>query len=259
MSRPSQSPRHRSVNDVVRQRINHGGERLWRLEDFRDLPFGSVAQSLSRLAKAGAIDRLSKGLYFRHRQTAFGKSRPNPATIRNLAKGRKTIFPSGIAAANRLGFSTQTARQSEVATTALSLPRKLLAPGTIVHTRRPAAWNNLSEQDAALLDFLRQGGNTSELSPEQTVRRVLDLFSQPGQWERLLRVAATEPPRIRAMLGAIGTHRGCDAPALNRLRATLNPFSKFDFGRLSGLPHAREWQARATPKKSMASTKTSPK
>ena len=32
-------------------------------------------------------------------------------------------------------------------------------------------------------------------------------------------------------------------PSLRRLRASLNPFSRFDFGLLVGLPHARSWQA----------------
>src|SRR5438132_10797710 len=118
---PARSPR---VTQSVRQRIERGGERLWRLEDFRDLSFAAVAQALSRLTRAGAIERLSKGVYYRTRQTAFGKSRPNPTTIQKLASQRKAVFPSGVAAANLLGFSTQNARNGEIATSAMSLPRK---------------------------------------------------------------------------------------------------------------------------------------
>ena len=59
-----------------------------------------------------------------------------------------------------------------------------------------------------------------------------------------LGVAYTEPPRVRAMLGALGTHLGKSGAALKRLRASLNPFSKFDFGALAGLPHAFSWQAK---------------
>jgi hypothetical protein len=60
------------VATAVRLRIERGGERLWRLEDFRDLPFPAVAQALSRMARAGTIERLSKGTYYRSRETAFG-------------------------------------------------------------------------------------------------------------------------------------------------------------------------------------------
>ena len=244
MERATTSAGAKGIAALVRRRIQRGGERLWRLEDFRDLPFDAVAQSLSRLTRAGAIERLSKGVYFRHRETAFGKSRPNPAAIQKLAKKSKSVFPAGIAAANLLGFNTQSARRAEVATSGFSLPRKLVGADTVIHTRRPEAWAKLSEKDAALLDLLRRGGKASELSPEQTVQRVLALISEEGRFERLLRVAATEPPRVRAMLGTIGTHLGKNAAALKRLRASLNPFSKFDFGMLAGLPHAQEWQAK---------------
>ena len=228
----------------VRQQIERRGERLWRLDDFRHLPFEAVAQALSRLTRQGRLERLSKGVYYSTRQTAFGKSRPNPAAIQRLASRRKSVFPSGIAAANLLGFTTQTAGRRELSTSALSLPRKLVGSDTVIHTRRPEAWAGLSESDAALLDFLRRAGRTSELSPEETVRRTGKLLSEKGRFERLVKVATSEPPRVRAMIGAIGEQLGKNRAALRRLRDSLNPFSRFDFGLLAGLRHAYNWQAR---------------
>jgi hypothetical protein len=232
------------IAGLVRQRIEQGGERLWRLDDFRDLPFEAAAQALSRLTRQGMIERLSKGVYYRTRETAFGKSRPSPTAIQKLASKRQTIFPSGIAAANLLGFTTQTASRSEVATSALSLPRKLVGSEMVIHTRRPEAWAGLSESDTALLDFLRRAGKTSELSAEDTVRKTIDLMSEKDRFERLLKAADSEPPRVRAMLGAIGEQLRKSSDTLQLLRASLNPFSRFDFGTLGGLPAARNWQAK---------------
>jgi hypothetical protein len=228
---------------AVRQQIEQGGERLWRLEDFRDWSFGAAAQALSRLKREGAIERLSKGIYYRSRTSAFGKSRPNPVSLQKLASERTRVFPAGIAAANLLGFSTQSASRGELATTALSLPRKLVGRDTIIHTRRPESWASLSDEDAAMLDFLRTGGRTSELSPGGTIQRTLSLLSQPARFERLLKAARSEPPRVRAILGAIGEQLGKKQTVLEPLRASLNPFSRFDFGLLSGLAHASRWQA----------------
>lgn len=227
----------------VRRRIDSGGERLWRLEDFRDLPFSAVAQVLSRLTRVGKLQRVSKGLYYRTRQTAFGKSLPNPAEIRKLVLRHKKIFPSGIAAANLLGFTTQTASHAEISTNTLSLPRKLVGNDTVIHTRRPESWAGLSDRDAALLDFLRRAGRTSELSPQETVRRTVAIVSEKDQFERLLKVADSEPPRVRAMIGAIGEQIGKDPVALRRLQSSLNPFSRFNFGLLAGLRYATKWQA----------------
>ena len=238
------SARPPRVMPSVRQRIERGGERLWRLQDFRDLPFLAVAQALSRLTREGLIERLSKGIYYRNRETAFGKSKPNPASIRKLASQRKALFPSGLEAANLLGFTAQMPKQGELATSALSLPRKLVGDDTLIHTRRPEAWATLSQTDAAFLDFLRHGAKFSELPPEETARKLLAILSERGRLSRLLRVADSEPPRVRAMLGALAEQLGTNRAHLQHLRTSLNPLSRFEFGALKALPNATAWQAK---------------
>lgn len=228
----------------IRQRIEQGGERVWRLADFEGLPAAAAAQALSRLAHAGIVRRIGKGLYYRPRQTALGESQPNRAQLSSLPTLSHGVFPSGIAAANLLGFSTQAPARQEVATDGVSLPRQLVGESTIIHTRRPEAWRQLPETDTALLDLLRRRAETSELPPPQTVERLLALFRQQGRYERITAVAASEPPRVRAMLGAIGQQIGKPERVLIPLRKSLNPLTKFDFGALGALQHAREWQAK---------------
>lgn len=236
-----------STAETVRLRIEAGGERIWRLADFEGLPFAAVAQALSRLARHGSIQRLGKGLYYRPRRTAFGPSRPNATQIRRLPIQRKKVFPSGITAANLLGFTTQNPARIELATDGLSLPRLVVGRDAIVHTRRLESWKALSEADAALLDLLRSRAVHSELPPERTVAKLLGYFREPGRFTRLLKVAPSEPPRVRAMLGAIGEEIGQPETALRKLRESLNPLSRFDFGLLAMLPYARRWQAKERP------------
>jgi hypothetical protein len=83
------------------------------------------------------------------------------------------------------------------------------------------------------------------LSPEETIRKTLKLLTEDRRYERLLRVAAFEPPRVKALLGALGEQLGMNPAALDRLRVTLNPLSKFDFGLFAGLRTAIQWQAKA--------------
>ena len=243
----------RQVASLIRQRIARGGERLWRYEDFSGAPVSAVAKALSRLALQGQLERVSKGVYYRSRQTTFGKSLPNPAAMRNLAAARKTVFPSGIAAANLLGFTTQTSGRAEVATSGFTLPRKLLGSDTIIHTRRRDAWTGLRETDAALLDFLRRAGRTSELSPGETARRTLALSRERGRFARLLDVAGSEPPRVRAMLGAIGQELDKKPVALRRLRESLNPVSRFEFGMLAGCGRRSSKRTTTSPRPSESS------
>jgi hypothetical protein len=154
------------------------------------------------------------------------------------------MFPAGVTAASLLGFTTQNPSRIELATSAQSLPRKLVGEKTIVHTRRPPAWSTLSQADAALLDFIRGGGNTSELSAEKTVARVVQLLSDGHCYARLFAVTSTEPPRVRALLGALGEKVGATPAMLRELKASLNPLSRYDFGLLSYLPNAARWQAK---------------
>ena len=233
-----------SAAERVLSKIEAGGERVWRLADFGNMPIMAVAQALSRLSRQGIIQRIGKGLYYKARQTVFGESKPNTSLLRSLSIQGKGVFPAGSAAANFLGFSTQNAAKIEVATNGLSLPRLLIGKEAIVHTRRPDSWKEFSCKDAAILDFLRQRGEFSELSPGETVSKLLGYFREPGQLERLLRAALSEPPRVRAMLGAIGQELGCSASQLFSLRESLNPLSRFDFGQLFTLKYARQWQAK---------------
>ena len=126
----------------------------------------------------------------------------------------KEIFPAGNAAANLLGFSTQNAAKLEVATNGLSLPRLLVGKETIIHTRRPESWQELSDKDAAILDFLRQGGKSSEFSPEETVK-LLKHFDEEERFKHLIQIAISEPPRVRAILGAIGQELGIPKSSLS--------------------------------------------
>jgi hypothetical protein len=233
-----------STAKTVRHRVEAGGERVWRLVDFDGLPLMAVAQALSRLSRQGLIQRLGKGLYYRSRPTAFGESKPNRTQIRSLPVQGRGIFPTGIAAANLLGFTTQNPGRIEVATDGVSLPRLIVGHETIIHTRRPETWRKLSETDTALLDFLRKRGATSELSPEKTADKLIHYFREPGRFERLMKVAKSEPPRVRALLGAIGQQIGQSKHRLAILRDSLNPLSRFDFGILAVLKHAHEWQAK---------------
>ena len=174
-------PKPRNVAATVRQRIEQGGERLWRLEDFSHLPFMAVAQSLSRLTREGVIQRLSKGVYYRARQTSFGTSRPNPAAIQNLASRRKKRISFRRHGGQSPGIhhaECQEPRRSPPAP--LSLPRKLIGQDTVIHTRRPEAWADLPETDAALLDFLQTRAVERAVIQRNDPSAALALLSETG-------------------------------------------------------------------------------
>jgi hypothetical protein len=218
-----------------------GGERFWRHDDFQGLSPSGVATALSRLVRDGELLRVRKGVYFRPRPTVLGSSVP-AASGAVASSLRAPLHPAGLSAANLLGLSTQNPGRREYATTASDPPTALA--GSRVRTRRPRARATLTAEEGALLELLRDRASTSDLAPDETTRRLQDLLRDRRRFARLAQAAADEPPRVRAMLGALGELAGAEEQHLRELRKSLNPLSRFDFGVLSALPNARAWQAK---------------
>lgn len=232
-----------NIAGVIRKRIETAPGSYWRFTDFSDLSSSAaVSKSLSRMAKEGKLERVSKGVYYFPRLTRFGRSRPSKTELQKFLADYN-LKPVGITAANLLGFSTQNTPGGEFATSSNCAPRRFMEPSTKLHTRRPRKWDSLSAVDAALLDFLRTRGKWSELSQDETKKRLLEYFQESDRFYRVASIALDEPPRVRAMLGAIGVELKKNRTTLNKLKDSLNPLSRFDFGFLNNLRYASEWQA----------------
>lgn len=102
-----------NIQTQILDRIRQGGRgKVFTPKDFLDLGGReAVDQALSRLAKAGDIQRLGRGLYHFPRKNARLGIPLSPDTdeiASALARQTGTrIAPSGATAANRLGLSTQ--------------------------------------------------------------------------------------------------------------------------------------------------------
>jgi hypothetical protein len=241
MAKPTPSKKSRaSAASVVRDRVWRGGARYWKHSDFRSLPPSAVATTLSRLAREGELQRTGKGVYYRPAPTSFGLSIPSAsaAAAQTLSA---PLHPAGLSAANALGLTTQNPKRPEYATLAPGPPTALR--NAVIHTRRPVARAALSPEEGAILEILRERARSSDLQPEETIRRLEQVLSDEQRYRRLVTAAMAEPPRVRAMLGALGQDLDMPSVLLKRLRGTLNPLSRFDFGNLDGLPNARDWQA----------------
>ncbi len=225
----------------VRERVLAEDERFWSHSDFGGLSAAAVAHALSRLTAEGVLRRVRKGLYYRPKATVLGPSMPSASAAAAYTL-RPPLHASGLMAANGLGLTTQNPARGEFATPAVGAPGGL--GDAVVHTRRPLSRLQLNSEDGALLELLRDRARFSDLSPKMTVERLVTEISDPERFKRLADAAQSEPPRVRAMLGALGEQADMPADSLKPLRASLNPLSRFDFGMLGVLPNARRWQAR---------------
>lgn len=236
-----------SVAHRVLSRIRRGGEdRLWTYKDFAHLPPLAVAAALSRLAKNGRIRRVRKGVYYVPRVTRFGATSPEPSNVAAAVLTRRGIAwkPSGPAAYNRLGLTTQVSPS-----TTFAVSRKVrMAPaglGTRLKLRRAVGVRMATADERAVLDALRDLRWIPDTTPEHVVARIGELFrSRRVSFDRVARFARREPPRVRAVLGAIGNAIGARRKVLEELKRSLNPMTHYSLGLSDKLENAREWNVR---------------
>lgn len=234
-------PRTSSLATELREKSGH----VVTARTFRGFPPSTAAHALARLAKRGELIRVRPGHYYVPRRSRFGPVPPDRLLVALSAIGEVRYSPGGIAAANALGFTTQMpmGRADVISTRGRRLRRRGLN-GVRILERSPER-ASLSIDENAFLELLRGIEHLTDLSPEATSARAVDLVREGSiSLERMHRAAWDEPPRVRAMLGAVGEAAGIDPGLLDKYRDLMNPRSRYEFGPLSNLPTARTWGAR---------------
>jgi len=234
-----------SIAHAVAQRILRGGDdRLWTYADFRGMGRAAVAAALSRLTRAGKLARVRRGVYYRPRTTMFGLSMPDPEALADailLARGEMPVG-GGSDSFNRLGLTTQT---SAVVTrpTRRRAGRTSLGNSELLTSTRPLqAQRGIRAEERTALDALRNISRIPDARPAQVLVR-LKMMIESGalRFDRLARYARAEPPRVQALLGALGDQLRQTTPTrrvstadLEALHKRLNPLTTY------AIPGARE-------------------
>ena len=140
-------------------------------------------QALSRLARAGIVIRLGRGLYALPVETRFGQRPPAPEkVVAESAKLRgETIATHGAAAANRLGLTTQVPLRTRYLTSGPS--RKITVGAQRIELEHVPHWQ--------LTNANRESGD---------VVRALAWNGQSQAREALARLKPRLPPQVREEL-----------------------------------------------------------
>jgi len=230
----------KSTSTTVSRRMKRHPGRLFTYADFDDLPTSAVATALSRLRARGDVRRARKGVYYVPRRTVLGEVPADPVAVGAVVShGRGHL--AGLSAANALGLTTQVPALVELA---VENKRPTASRGVAFKTRMGTNRRGLEPHEAALLEVARDIKHVTDLSPLETVRTLRLLLTEDSARTRILRAASGEPPRVRAMIGALAEMAGAEEGELLHLRKSLNPLTRYDFGPLAVLPAARSWGAR---------------
>ena len=234
----------RKVSYSVWRKFEHGGPgTTLTFRDFEGLPTVAVAKALSRLAKEGKIVRVKKGLYHFPKTTILGKTTPsvNETIISSKFWEDLIHHAAGASAAYNLGVTTQV--PAEIVMVGTTGHRSLLIDGVRVKIRRRdnRHLNSLTEKEFFIIETLRNirripGATSADAIP--TLKKEI----KKADAEALTRAALKEPPRVRALLGAIFEDLKIDKELREKLKLSLNPLTSFKLEVDAELRSAKNWR-----------------
>lgn len=164
-----------SMAQLVRDRIQHASTRSF--ISLGDMPGSRRAAEceLSRLARAGDVIRVRKGLYWKGPVTSVGMSRPRPLEV-GLAVAGQGAGPAGLAAAAFMGLTSQVPAIETVAVAgrAPTPLRDIRFVSRSVERRI----RSLRPVEVAVIEVLRDGPNSIETAWTAFAETVRELAAE---------------------------------------------------------------------------------
>lgn len=209
---------HRSTAAEIRHRILASRDRIWRVEDFEGSD-DAIQAELRRLVRAGELDHVRRGIYWRGQKTRFGMTPANEGSALRKLLGRHTaIGAAGWYAANLLGLSTQVSPIEVLAITArppagFSHLKLIDRSGRL--GRRDERLNDL---EVTILEALEGWETYVEERAETALDRFRDLLTDENvRAAKLAAAAHSEPAVVRERLRQVLLCAGMDFDA-NRIQ-----------------------------------------
>ena len=159
-----------------------------------------VTKLLAQFEKEGLITRIAKGIYVKAKKTRFGVVYPSAyELVTEIAKRDKAIvFPTGEAAANRLGFSTQV--PMNVCFITSGTPRKLKLGNRTV-TLKHGAPRNFAYKGKLMPELVQALRSIGEANVTEAVEnRIAQLLSETQETETIEHDLLLAPVWVRQIV-----------------------------------------------------------
>jgi hypothetical protein len=222
------------VADTVRNKIEKFPEGyVFGYDNFQVKPEKESALKITlfRLTKAGMIERLSKGRFYKPKQGIIKNLRPNEYEVVKdlLFENRKPVgYITGLGIFNKLGLTTQLSNIIQIGS---NFDKKQIQRGKykIKFIRQ---WNPITRNNIYLLQFLdsiRFIKNIPDTTVDQSIKRLSYLVSElkEDKIKSLTNLALNYPASTRALTGAMLEKIGYPSMA-NRLLKSLKPTTWYD-------------------------------
>ena len=207
--------------------------------------YDNVRMKLSRLGKLGQVVKVSKGKYYRPRQTVFGILQPSrEETVKDLlVKNGKTIgYLTGYTIWNKMGLTSQISNLIEIGSNS-HRNRKRRSNYDIRFTLQPNPITRTNIPLLQILDAVKAVKAIPDANANDTVKRLITLIGELAEKDikMLSGLAEKYTPQTRALTGAILEFDG-HAQLADRLKQTLHPATVYKIGISEDvLPNSKNW------------------
>ncbi|MEA3288355.1 MAG: DUF6088 family protein [Candidatus Marinimicrobia bacterium] len=200
--------------------------------------FVAAAKALERFVKNETIGKVSKGKFYKPKETVFGKLKPREDELLKLYlfSGRKQVaYITGTALFNRLGLTTQVPKVIKVA----SQDKRISINNGSLRVKSVTGYVRVTNDNVyllELLDVMKDFSKIPDLDKDMAIRYLKGRLGNLSGKEKskIVTYALEYPPRVRALLGLLLSEIG-SCEKIEKLKESLNPLSKYDYGLSSAL------------------------
>jgi len=195
--------------------------------------FSAAAKALERLVVKEIIRRVSKGKFYKPRQSVFGELRPPEDEVLKLylySQNKRIAYITGTALYNRMGLTTQVPKTIKVA----SRDKRISVNSGSIQARPAKSYVDVTDDNfylLELLDALKDFSNIPDLDKKMGINYLKGRLSRLSKKEKsqIIRYALQYPPRVRALLGALLSDVGLSRD-VEALKDSLNPLTIYRLG-----------------------------
>ena len=207
----------------------------------------AVVKALNRMVAAGKISKLTKGKFYKPRQSRFGALQPSAYQVAKdlLEQDREIIgYITGYNAYNEMGLTTQIPATLQIGTNKYrrSLTRGMYKISFIVQPNKITKTNIELLRILDAIRFIREIPGTT---PDEACKRLITIIGQltTEKVKTLVTLVLKYTPAVQALCGAMLENIGVDELLINKIAASLNPVTEYNMPvSESVLPNKKKWR-----------------
>ncbi|MDR9457852.1 MAG: DUF6088 family protein [Salegentibacter sp.] len=226
-------------------RMQEGTTFKYQQLDIDQSEYSAAAKAVERLMKKDIIKRVSTGVFYKPKQSAFGELRPSEEELLKphlFLKGKRIAYITGGSLYNRMGLTTQVPKTIKVASKIKRVTTKI-GKTQVKPVKSYVDVTNENYYLLEILDAIKDFKTIPDLDKKSAITLLKNKISKltENDLSKMVRYAIKYPPRVKALLGAI-LEFSRKKNGIESLRKNLNPLTSYKLGITEeALPTASKW------------------